>query len=94
MSPIWEYICPKCKKFEHLHKSMKEEALKECPTCGSKVEKIISGGIGINLVGYGWPSKDIRNPPPPPSSTNIKKQRKKQAKLRKEGFQEPFIPKP
>ena len=92
MSPIWEYICPKCKKFEHLHKSMKEEPLKKCPTCDSDVEKIISGGIGVKFVGYGFPGNDIKNPPPPPSSMNKRSLKKKRAKLREDGWQNKFHP--
>jgi putative FmdB family regulatory protein len=50
--PTYEYDCPKCGTFE-LFQSMSDEALKRCPTCRSKVEKLISGGNFL-LKGGGW----------------------------------------
>lgn len=50
--PTYEYDCPKCGTFERFQ-SMTEEALKRCPTCRSKVEKLISGGNFL-LKGGGW----------------------------------------
>ncbi len=93
MSPIHEYTCPKCGKFEDITLSAKEKPLKKCPTCKADVTRLIGTGIGVKFVGFGWPSNDIKNPPPPPSSMNKRSLKKKRAKLRKEGFQNKFHPK-
>lgn len=60
--PNYEYQCPKCGTFE-LFQSIKDEALKKCPTCGSKkVERLISGGTGFVLKGSGFYQNDYKNP--------------------------------
>lgn len=50
--PIYEYACPKCGDFEH-RQSISEDPLKRCPTCKSKVTKIISSSA-FQLKGGGW----------------------------------------
>jgi putative FmdB family regulatory protein len=88
--PIYEYVCEKCGKFEHLHLNRNEPALDKCPKCGSKVEKKISAQ-GFKFKGYGFYSTDYgKDRPPPPSSTNRRKLNEKRAKLRKEGYQGEF----
>lgn len=54
----YEYVCEKCKKHFEVQQSMKDDALKKHPgKCGGKVKRVISGGGGFSLKGYGWPSK-------------------------------------
>jgi putative FmdB family regulatory protein len=50
--PIYEYACPKCGEFEE-RQSMNDPALKKCPTCRSKVTKLISASA-FTLKGGGW----------------------------------------
>jgi len=50
--PIYEYQCPKCGIFEVTQRIV-DNALKRCPTCKSKVERIISNTSFI-LKGSGW----------------------------------------
>jgi putative FmdB family regulatory protein len=50
--PIYEYGCPKCGDFE-VRQSMSDPALKRCPTCKSKVQKLISASAFL-LKGGGW----------------------------------------
>ena len=50
--PIYEYKCAKCGVFE-VTQRITENALKKCPTCKSKVERIISATSFV-LKGSGW----------------------------------------
>lgn len=50
--PIYEYACPKCGEFE-VTQRITEDALKKCPTCKSKVRKLISN-TSFHLKGTGW----------------------------------------
>jgi|SRR5208283_5679207 putative FmdB family regulatory protein len=50
--PIYEYKCDKCGVFE-VTQRITENALKKCPTCKSKVERIISATSFV-LKGSGW----------------------------------------
>jgi putative FmdB family regulatory protein len=50
--PIYEYKCDKCGVFE-LTQRITESALKKCPTCKGKVERIISNTSFV-LKGSGW----------------------------------------
>ncbi|HUI26003.1 MAG TPA: zinc ribbon domain-containing protein [Candidatus Kryptonia bacterium] len=50
--PIYEYQCPKCGRFELMQK-VSEPALKRCPTCKTKVSKLISN-TSFQLKGTGW----------------------------------------
>ncbi|HVN90712.1 MAG TPA: zinc ribbon domain-containing protein [Candidatus Binataceae bacterium] len=50
--PIYEYKCDKCGVFE-VTQRITENALKKCPTCKSKVERIISNTSFV-LKGSGW----------------------------------------
>lgn len=50
--PIYEYSCPKCGVFETTQR-ITEDALKKCPTCKSKVRKLISN-TSFQLKGSGW----------------------------------------
>jgi putative FmdB family regulatory protein len=50
--PIYEYGCPKCGEFE-LRQSVNDPVLSRCPTCRSKVTKLISSPA-FQLKGGGW----------------------------------------
>lgn len=50
--PIYEYECGKCGEFEH-RQNLSDPVLKRCPTCKSKVTKIMSSS-GFQLKGGGW----------------------------------------
>jgi putative FmdB family regulatory protein len=57
--PIYEYKCEKCGKFEKLQK-ISEEPLTVCPSCGSKVERIISKNVGVVFKGSGFYTTDSK----------------------------------
>ena len=54
--PIYEYKCDKCGVFE-VTQRITESALKKCPTCKGKVERIISATSFV-LKGSGWYATD------------------------------------
>ncbi len=54
--PIYEYACKKCGSFEIMQR-ISEDPLKRCPTCGGKVNKLISLSA-FHLKGSGWYATD------------------------------------
>jgi putative FmdB family regulatory protein len=50
--PIYEYQCKKCGQFEIMQK-ITERSLTRCPTCQSKVTKLMSN-TSFQLKGSGW----------------------------------------
>jgi putative FmdB family regulatory protein len=50
--PLYEYQCPKCGRFELIRK-FSDEALSDCPTCGRKIQKLLSAPA-IQFKGSGW----------------------------------------
>ena len=50
--PIYEYQCPKCGTFETTQR-ITDAPLRKCPTCKSKVDRIISHTSFV-LKGSGW----------------------------------------
>jgi putative FmdB family regulatory protein len=52
--PTYEYRCPECgTAFERFQK-MSDEPGAECPSCGAKAERQISGGAGLLFKGSGF----------------------------------------
>lgn len=43
----YDYRCPKCGKFT-VSQRISEKALKECPTCGSPVSRLV--GKNVNVI--------------------------------------------
>jgi putative FmdB family regulatory protein len=50
--PIYEYQCQKCGTFE-ITQRITEKPLSRCPTCKTKVKKLISN-TSFQLKGTGW----------------------------------------
>ncbi len=50
--PIYEYRCEKCGTFE-MTQRITEKPLSKCPTCKSRVKKLISN-TSFQLKGTGW----------------------------------------
>lgn len=51
--PIYEYQCNKCRKVHEIWQKITEDPVKKCPSCGGKVERLISA-VGFELKGGGW----------------------------------------
>lgn len=58
--PTYEYKCEQCGKFEHWQ-NITEDALAECPTCGSPVKRLISRNVNIIFKGPGFYVTDNRS---------------------------------
>ena len=59
--PTYVYRCKKCKhRFELFH-SITDDAVKKCPKCGAKAERVPSGGGGILFKGSGFYITDYRS---------------------------------
>jgi len=50
--PLYEYLCPKCGRFELIRK-FSDEPVTTCPTCGAEVQKLLSAPA-IQFKGTGW----------------------------------------
>ncbi len=55
--PTYDYKCRDCGCFEHFQK-ITDDALKTCPKCGEKVERLISKNIGVIYKGSGFYTTD------------------------------------
>lgn len=58
--PTYQYRCKKCgHEFEKIQR-MSDEPLKECPQCGSRVQRVL-GRVGIVFKGSGFYVTDNRS---------------------------------
>ncbi len=61
--PTYEYACDTCgNAFEAVQK-MADAPLTECPKCGKKIHRVLSGGIGISFKGSGFYANDSHSCP-------------------------------
>jgi putative FmdB family regulatory protein len=51
--PTYEYQCRKCRKNFEVFQKISESPLAKCPTCGGKVDRLISAAA-FSLRGGGW----------------------------------------
>lgn len=65
--PRYDYRCEHCGQFE-LQQSMKDDPISVCPTCGGKVERLISKNVGIIFKGSGFYINDSKTSNPPACS--------------------------
>jgi len=66
--PIYEYQCDNCGVFEYSQR-ITEDPLKKCPTCKSKVKRLISN-TSFMLKGSGWYATDYGRKPSSSESTS------------------------
>ncbi|MBU8869344.1 MAG: zinc ribbon domain-containing protein [Gemmatimonadales bacterium] len=75
--PTYEYECSRCGHLFEEFKPMSAPPRKRCPECRGKVNRLISGGLGIVFKGSGFYANDSRpkkqeagsEAPAPPSDT-------------------------
>lgn len=59
--PTYEYRCPSCgNEFEKFQR-MSDEPVAECPSCGARAERRLSGGAGLLFKGSGFYITDYRS---------------------------------
>ncbi|MBY0310848.1 MAG: zinc ribbon domain-containing protein [Phycisphaerales bacterium] len=60
--PTYEYKCTACSHTFEQFQSMKDAALRKCPSCGkSKLERLIGTGAAIIFKGSGFYQTDYRS---------------------------------
>jgi len=60
--PTYDYLCDTCgHKEEHFHSFYEEDIdVHDCPTCNTKLRRLITLGGGIIFKGSDWPSKELK----------------------------------
>lgn len=59
--PTYRYECAKCHRVHEFFQTMSDPPKKKCPDCGGKLERVISGGVGVILKGSGFHNTDYRS---------------------------------
>jgi putative FmdB family regulatory protein len=59
--PTYQYHCNECGYDFEEFQSMLEQPLEECPRCGGKPKRLISGGAGFLFKGSGFYQTDYRS---------------------------------
>ncbi len=71
--PTYEYVCKDCGYEFEAFQNITAEPLKECPTCGGKVQRKISGGSGLIFKGSGFYETDYKKTSSKPHTAETKK---------------------
>ena len=58
--PTYEYRCPKGHTFEKFYPRVGGARRLNCPICGKKAERLISGGVGLVFKGSGFYATDYK----------------------------------
>lgn len=67
--PTYQYRCPSCgHEFEKFEK-MTVKSRPKCPQCGTRSERLISGGAGLVFKGSGFYATDYKRSPAGEKST-------------------------
>lgn len=59
--PTYEYRCTDCGNGFEKFQRMSEEPMAECPKCGARAERRLSGGAGLLFKGSGFYITDYRS---------------------------------
>ena len=59
--PTYQYECKHCGHHFEVFQSIVEPPVSECPQCGRKPRRIITGGAGFLLKGSGFYTTDYRS---------------------------------
>jgi len=76
--PLYEYECKKCGRRHERIENFKGPHLKKCPTCGGKVEQLISAPA-LQFKGSGWYVTDYARKSGPSREKKTEKEGSKQA---------------
>ncbi len=59
--PTYTYRCKKCRNQFEYFQSIIDKPLEVCPSCGGKLERVITGGSGLIFKGSGFYITDYKN---------------------------------
>jgi putative FmdB family regulatory protein len=59
--PTYEYKCSECEEVFEFFQRMTDEPMKTCPVCAGKLNRLISGGMGVIFKGSGFYTTDYKN---------------------------------
>ena len=59
--PTYEYKCSECEEVFEFFQRMTDEPMKTCPVCAGKLNRLISGGMGVIFKGSGFYTTDSRD---------------------------------
>ena len=59
--PTYEYRCTSCQHEFEKFQRMSEDPVAECPSCGARAERRLSGGAGLLFKGSGFYITDYRS---------------------------------
>ena len=65
--PTYEYECEKTGRRFEVFQNVNDDPLKRCPECGSKVRRLVGGGVAVVFKGSGFHATDYRTPTQTPS---------------------------
>lgn len=52
--PTYEYACDSCGNNFEVVQKMSDAPVEKCHSCGKKVRRVLSGGIGVSFKGSGF----------------------------------------
>ena len=58
--PLYEYVCDSCGHRFETRQGIRDEALRECPECGSGIRRVVQA-VGIVFKGSGFYKTDSRS---------------------------------
>ncbi len=58
--PTYQYICEQCGHQLEKFQNMTDAPITECPKCGGKLKRLITGGGGFILKGSGFYQNDYK----------------------------------
>jgi putative FmdB family regulatory protein len=62
--PTYEYECTRCGRITEEFKPVSAPRRQRCPHCRGRVERLISGGLGVHFKGSGFYVTDSRSGQP------------------------------
>lgn len=84
--PTYGYRCPSCgHEYEKLQK-ISDETLTKCPKCGTRGERLISGGAGVVFKGSGFYDTDYKKKSGEPQKESGKNEGSGEASSKKESL--------
>ncbi len=58
--PTYEYKCPKCGTEFEVFQKITAKPVAQCPKCGAKADRLLSGGAGLVFKGSGFYITDYK----------------------------------